>query len=107
MKPGLLSLLIGLISILLTIGYNFIISNDIIDSIIKGNYTIESLPGIGTNLILSLVGMIGLFLGIVGILKKNNYSKIGAIISLIAIIMAFIPIYSYIIEDSALDLIIQ
>ncbi|MBX2827303.1 MAG: hypothetical protein KTR22_04040 [Flavobacteriaceae bacterium] len=54
-----------------------------------------------------IIGLIGMFFGIKGYFKTKRLSSIGIILSIILIIISFLPLYSYLLEQAVYDVFIK
>lgn len=109
MKTGIISIIVVLIGILFVIWFNLEIVELFESEILKMENQTELNPAVFTteklNKIIALgIALIGIILGIKSLRNKNRIGIIGIILSVILIILTFLPIWTYILSDSALDI---
>jgi threonine/homoserine efflux transporter RhtA len=109
MKIGIISIIVVLIGILFVIWFNLEIVELFESEILKmENQTELNLAVFTTkklNKIIALgIALIGIILGIKSLRNKNRIGIIGIILSVVLIILTFLPIWTYILSDSALDI---
>ncbi len=112
MKYGILSIIIAIIGILFVIWFNIEVAELFKSEFLSlGNKT-ELNPAVFStgklNKIISLgLGLTGIILGIKSWRNKMRIGIIGVFLSLILLILTFIPIWTYIISDGTLDINIK
>lgn len=109
MKYGILSIIISLIGISFVIWYNIEIAVLFQNEVLKLNSTTEINYIIFTteklNRLIALgLALVGILLGIKSVKRKNKIGILGISLSLILFILIFIPIWQYVLSDSALDI---
>jgi len=105
MKTGIISIIVAIIGILFVIWFNLEVVELFESEILKIENQTELNPTVFTtgklNKIIALgIALIGIILGIKSLRNKN---RIGIILSVVLIILTFLPIWIYILSDSALD----
>ena len=109
MKTGTISIILALIGILFVIWFNYQTSELFLTELQKMQNSSDLSPVIVTSgklnkLIAIGIGLLGLYLGFKSLRNKNRTGIIGIILSILLIIMTFIPIWNYMLTDSALDI---
>lgn len=108
MKTGIISIIVAIIGIIFVIWFNLEVVELFKSEILKMQNQTELNPTVFTtgklNKTIALgIALIGIILGIKSLRNKNRNGTIGIILSLILIILTFLPIWTYILSDSALD----
>ncbi len=108
MKTGITSIILALSGILFVIWFNYQISELIIADLIKMQSDLKLSPAIFKSdklfkIIAIIIGLAGIIFGIKSLRTKKRIGIIGIVLSIILIILAFVPIWNFIISDSALD----
>jgi len=109
MKYEISSIVIALIGISFVIWFNLEVAELFQNEIMELNYKSEMNLTIFTtgklNKLIALgIALIGILLGIKSVRNKNRIGIIGIILSIFLIILVFIPIWQYVLSDSALDI---
>lgn len=109
MKYGKLSIILAVIGILFVTWYNFEAAKLFESEFLKLQYQIELNPtvystGKWNKFIALSIAVIGIILGIKSWRDKIRIGIIGILLSILLIILTFIPIWQYIVTDSALDI---
>lgn len=109
MKTGIISIILALTGILFVIWFNYQTSELFYVELIKTQNSSILSPLIVTNgklnkLIAVGIGLLGLFFGIKSARNKNRIGIIGITISIILLILTFVPIWQYFLSDSVLDI---
>ncbi|PKG53488.1 hypothetical protein [Olleya sp. 1-3] len=109
MKTGTISVIIALIGILFVIWFNIQTSELFLTELSKMQSGSGLSPTIVTSgklnkLIAIGIGLLGLFLGIKSLRNRKRIGILGIFLSVFLIVLTFIPIWEYILSDSALDI---
>jgi uncharacterized membrane protein len=109
MKYGIYSIIIALIGITFVIWFNIEVAELFESEFLKLENQNELSPTIFTtgkiNKITALViGIVGLLFGIKSLRDKNRIGIFGILLSIILIILTFVPIWQYMLSNSALDI---
>ena len=109
MKTGTISIILAIIGILFVIWFNYQTAELFLTELTKMQNSSDLSPTIVTSgklnkLIAIGIGLLGLLLGIKSLRNKNRIGIIGIILSIVLIILTFVPIWNYMLSDSALDI---
>lgn len=109
MKHGILSIILAVIGIYFTFLVNIEIAELVEKEIINLKHNSEINPAIfkseiRNKLILLGIALIGMLFGVKSVKRKNKIGIIGIILSLVLIILIFIPLWQHILYDSSLDI---
>lgn len=109
MKIGITSILLALIGIIFVIWFNLQTSELFYTELMKMRENSDLTPPIVTNvtlykLIAIGIGLLGLFHGIKSVRSRNRIGIIGIALSILLLILSFLPIWQYFLSDSALDI---
>ena len=109
MKAGTTSIILALIGILFLIWFNYQTSELFLNELQKMQSDSDLSPVMVTSgklnkLIAIGIGLLGLLLGIKSLRNKNRIGIIGIVLSIILIILTFIPLWNYMLSDSTLDI---
>ena len=108
MKAGITSIIVAIIGILFVIWCNLEVVELFESEILKMENQTQLSPNVFTtgklNKIIALgIALIGIIFGIKSLRNKNWIGTIGIVLSVVLIILTFLPIWTYILSDSALD----
>jgi hypothetical protein len=100
MKTGTIAIILALIGILFVIWFNYQTAELYQAELIKMQSSAHLSPIIITTgklnkLIAIGIGLLGLLLGIKSVRNNNPIGKIGVILSIMAIVLSFLPIWIY------------
>jgi hypothetical protein len=109
MKYGIFSIILAVLGILFVAWYNFEVAELFESELLKLHNQTELNPTVYStgklNKFIALgIAIIGIILGIKSWRDKIRIGMIGILLSILLIILTFIPIWQYIVSDSALDI---
>lgn len=109
MKFGVLSIITAIIGIFLTIKFNIETAELFRSHLLELSNKSEINPiniklDVTNKIIVITIALISIFLGVKSIKSKSKTGIVGIVLSIVLLILSFIPIWQYILQDSILDI---
>ena len=109
MKFGVLSIITAIIGTFLTIKFNIETAELFRTQILELNNKSDITPiiiktDVTNKIIIITIALIGIFLGVKSIKSKSKLGIVGIVLSIVLLVLSFIPIWQYILQDSTLDI---